>query len=115
MKVLISGSRTITDHAWIKRVLTDLRPTEVIHGGARGVDTLAEQAALIFKIPVRMFLADWDRHGRAAGVIRNREMLEVGQPDLVVAMWDGTSRGTANMIELAREAGVPLVVLEVKP
>lgn len=64
-------------------------------------------------IPVRAFPADWTTHGKAAGPIRNSQMLKDGQPDLVVAFLGPNSRGTANMISQAEKAGVPVKVIHV--
>jgi hypothetical protein len=76
----------------------------IIHGAAPGADTLAGQWAADKGIPVEAFPADWEKHGRAAGPIRNKQMLDDGKPDLVVAFPGGW--GTANMCKQAREAGV---------
>jgi hypothetical protein len=82
---------------------------EIISGMAPGVDTVAVDWAVCNWCKWHEFTADWDKYGRAAGPIRNKQMLLEGKPDLVVAFPGG--RGTAGMIKLAKEAGVP--VLEV--
>lgn len=87
-----------------------LRPSLVIHGGARGADTHAGWAATAVDIPVAVYPADWATHGRRAGPIRNAQMLAEGRPDAVLAFPGG--RGTADMVRQARAAGVP--VWEVK-
>lgn len=79
----------------------------VIHGAARGADTLAHEWAAHHEIPVDVYPADWQAHGRAAGPIRNARMLEEGKPDVVVAFKGG--RGTADMVRRARASGVPVV------
>lgn len=79
----------------------------VIHGAARGADTLAAEWARDRGIPVLPFPADWDSHPRAAGPIRNAQMLREGKPDVVIAFPGG--RGTANMIDQAERAGVPVL------
>jgi hypothetical protein len=81
----------------------------VIAGGARGADTLAVQEARARKppIPVRVYPADWRRHGKAAGPIRNQQMLDEGAPDLVLAFPGGG--GTADMVRRARRAGLEVV------
>jgi hypothetical protein len=83
----------------------------LIEGEAPGADTLAREWATEQGIPVERYPADWNRHGKAAGPIRNRRMLVEGKPDLVVAFPGG--RGTANMISQAEAAGVK--VLKVTP
>lgn len=82
----------------------------IIHGGATGVNTIADEWAVVNWTGLEAYRADWDKYGKAAGPIRNKQMLTEGRPDLVVAFSGG--RGTAGMIKLAKEAGVE--VLEVK-
>lgn len=71
--------------------------TEVIHGGANGVDQLCGKAAALLGLQVTRYPADWETHGRRAGVIRNVQMLD-RWPNLVLAWWDGKSKGTAHTI-----------------
>lgn len=114
MRVLICGGRDYNDYRSMGIVLEDVirgwgTITTVIHGGARGADALAGQWAREHNIPSVVFPAEWEKHGRAAGPIRNEEMLREGDPDLVVAFPGG--RGTADMVRRSRNAGKP--VLEV--
>lgn len=82
----------------------------VIHGGARGADSVAGKVAEELGIPTRVYPAQWGRYGKSAGMRRNRQMLDEGRPGLVVAFYDGRrTRGTSNMIRIAKEAGVPTV------
>lgn len=81
----------------------------LIHGAAKGADTLAGAWADFNNVPTEVYPADWHRYGRSAGAIRNEEMLERGQPHLVVAFPGG--RGTAHMVQISREAGVPVECL----
>ena len=83
-----------------------LRPSVVIHGGARGADISADVCALAFGIDVEVYPADWAKHGKAAGPIRNAQMLREGRPDAVLAFPGG--RGTADMVRRAKRAGVPV-------
>lgn len=109
MRLLICGSRDWTDGDLILRELSSLRDVEVvIEGEAPGADTLARKAAEHLGLPVLPFPADWEKHGRAAGPLRNQRMLDEGKPDLILAFVDGldTSRGTADMVSRARLAGV---------
>ena len=71
----------------------------IIHGGAPGADMLAAEVAQELGIPARAYPADWRKHGRAAGPIRNQLMLDDGKPDIVVAFPGG--KGTADMIRRA--------------
>jgi len=111
MRVLICGGRApdseVSDsvHNWCVENLSG--GDVVIHGAARGVDTLAMTAAqMIPGVLHSPFPADWDKDGRAAGPIRNSRMLKEGNPDKVVAFPGG--RGTADMVRKARGAGVPV-------
>lgn len=108
MRVLVCGGRYYEDEQRVFEALDELSGvSEVIEGGAKGADFFAKSWAKIRNIPRRTFPADWDRLGKAAGYIRNKQMLEEGKPDLVVAFPGG--KGTANMIKLAREANVEVI------
>lgn len=101
MKVIIAGGRDFsptTDQidkalAFAKGVTV----TEVVCGMATGVDTAGLKWAQKNKIKVAEYPADWNKHGKAAGPIRNEQMAKYG--DVLVAFWDGKSKGTKNMIE----------------
>lgn len=82
--------------------------SEVVSGGARGVDAAGEVWAKGYRIPVRRFPANWKTHGGAAGPIRNGEM--AAYADAVIAIWDGQSRGTADMVRQAEQAGLKVYV-----
>lgn len=125
MRVLVCGSRTFTDERIIRLALFGavaeahalLGDLDVIHGGAQGADALAHQVAVNDLLDVEEYPADWDTHGKAAGPIRNQQMLDEGKPDLVLAFVDkplAESRGTADMVRRARAAGVPTYVVEAR-
>lgn len=111
MKVLVCGGRDYDNWSEVEYQLGNIHRetpiTQVIAGGAKGADTLAVMWARDEHIHINEFHADWKRHGRAAGPIRNKRMLDVGRPDLVVAFKGG--KGTANMIRLAHECGVKVI------
>lgn len=79
----------------------------VIHGGARGADSLADQWAVVNWVPFEEYKADWDTHGKKAGILRNIQMLEEGKPDVVIAFPGG--RGTAHMVSISKNAGVEVI------
>ncbi len=116
MKVLICGSRNFTDQKFLFSQMDELHRrtpiTTVIEGEAQGADTLGRFWAEANNIPVLRFPADWDKHGRAAGPIRNKQMLVEGKPDLVVEFSYNIaeSRGTTNMLTQAKGAGVPTML-----
>ena len=106
MKVIIAGSRSITNYTTVltaidRAVSSGLVITEVVSGCARGVDRLGEQWATSIGLPVKRFQVEWLRFGKSAGMIRNARMAEYA--DALIAVWDGKSRGTQNMIDTARE------------
>jgi len=114
VKVLVCGGRDFYDVGAVHRALDDLQdergPIRVlIHGQSRGADLIAAGWALTAGVAPLAYPADWNRHGRAAGPIRNAAMLADGNPDLVVAFPGG--RGTAHMVGLARKAGVEVLVI----
>ncbi len=109
MKVIIAGCRDLFDPAYVEQAMaaSGLTPTEIVSGGADGIDRLGELWAAQHGIPCKVFKAQWAKHGKSAGPIRNREMADyVGAEGGLVAIWDGVSRGTANMIETAIEKGL---------
>lgn len=115
MRVIIAGSRTfgprraeVLEAIDACDQLGTIRITEVISGCAQGVDKIGEEWAIDHGIHIRRFPADWDTHGKSAGPIRNREMAR--HAEAVILIWDGTSRGSADMLRAAGEAG--LVVYE---
>jgi hypothetical protein len=82
----------------------------LISGHAPGADTMAEEWAFERCIPIYIFPTRWDGHKKAAGFIRNQQMLDEGKPDLVVAFPGG--RGTADMITRAKKAGIKIIEVE---
>lgn len=109
--VLVTGGRDYParDHVW--SVLDGLRAEGKLRklyvGDARGADQHAREWADDRSVNVAVFKADWSRHGKAAGPLRNAEMLREAQPSLVVAFPGG--RGTADMMRRARAYGVPVL------
>jgi len=110
MKTIIAGGRTITDYSLVLSAIgeSEFEITEVVSGMAPGVDTLAIQYSREHNLPLKEFHADWNQYRRAAGPIRNREMAEYGEA--LIAIWDGESRGTKNMIEEATKRGLKVYV-----
>jgi hypothetical protein len=112
MRVLVCGGRDFDDREFLREVLDELAREHVIdvviHGDAVGADRMAGEWARLSGIRELAFPANWEKYRRAAGPIRNRQMLVEYAPDLIVAFPGG--RGTANMIRQARAAGVPVHV-----
>jgi hypothetical protein len=113
MKVIIAGSRTIKDSAHLMVALNlakemGIEITEVVSGGAAGADRLGEAYAVGKGLPIKKFLPDWNKHGRAAGPIRNKEMVKYA--DALIALWDGHSTGTSTTIMYAQDKGIKICV-----
>lgn len=114
IKILVSGDRNWNNWKRVSEILDPHRDnlSEIIHGGARGADTIAAVWAMRRNIYGRLFKADWEKAGKAAGPIRNTKMLKNGKPDLVIAFHNNLeeSKGTKHMVLIATKAGVPVEV-----
>lgn len=111
IRILVTGSRAWMDYSIIERELlkaSEGRDPVIIHGGAKGADTIAGHIATIRKWKVTIFPADWERFGHEAGPKRNAQMLACGGPEIILAFWDGESTGTRHMINLAQASGLPV-------
>ena len=115
-RAIICGGRDWSDRDITFRALDEYHRQQpiavVIHGAAKGADTLAGQWAKSRRIPVLAFPVsrqEWRTVGRSAGHLRNRKMLDRGKPDVVIAFPGGA--GTKNMKRIAREAGIPVTEL----
>lgn len=107
MKIAVIGSRTITRIDFAK---IGAKPGDyIVSGGAKGVDTLAENWAVAHGFPVLRFLPDYERYGKAAPHVRNSQIVEAA--DRIVAFWDGKSRGTKSTIEKAKKHGKEVYIV----
>lgn len=106
MTVAIVGSRGL----WVRNLGKYLPEgvTEIVSGGAKGVDTCAREYALAHGIPLREFLPDYKQYGRSAPLKRNLSIIQ--NADFVLAFWDGTSRGTKFVIDNCKIRGIPVKV-----
>lgn len=111
MKVTIIGSRNL-GVIGLENFLPE-NVTEIISGGARGVDTCAREYAQAHNIQLTEFLPDYTRYGRGAPLKRNLEI--IAYADVVLAFWDGKSRGTKYVIDNCKKQGVPIRVYLYKP
>lgn len=126
IRVLVTGDRNYTDRQAVYEELSRLQNETLapdkanpgknlgdfilIHGSARGADTLAADVAQELGWTIEGYPADWKQYGRAAGPIRNTQMLESGHPDIVVAFHQhlSESKGTKHMVIIAKKAGIPV-------
>jgi hypothetical protein len=115
MKVAIVGSRTYTNFERLEQFVKDTvnisEITTIISGGAKGVDTLAEKLALKYDIPTKIFYPNWQKYGKFAGPVRNEKIIK--DSDIVIALWDGMSKGTNSSINLARKYNRELHILHI--
>lgn len=113
MKVIIAGSRGITDESVVLKAIEEsgFNITTVVSGAAQGPDMLGAAWALSKNIPVLFFPAEWNRCGKVAGHVRNKEMAKTAHA--LIAIWDCKSRGTLDMIDLAHEHGLDVYVKKV--
>lgn len=107
-KIAIIGSRTFDDFQKLEKVLLPWLPAHIISGGARGADSLAEKLAQKHGLPITIMKPDWAQYGRAAGPIRNRDI--VNAADMVVAFWDGQSKGTKSALDYASKQSKKVVI-----
>ena len=113
--LIIAGGRDFDDYALLERTVDQFLENiqdeiTIFCGKARGADSLGEQYAKSRGYAVEYFPPDWRRYGRGAGLVRNREMVE--KADALAAFWDGGSRGTEHIIQLARDRRLRLRVTE---
>ena len=125
MKVIIAGGRTITKKNKVFAAFfyglakfveqgckLPLGEIEIVSGNAKGVDKLGEELAVFLKLPLRLFVANWKVYGKKAGYLRNIEMADYA--DALIAVWDGKSKGTKHMIDIAKKKGLKVYVYEVE-
>lgn len=115
MKLIIAGSRTITDYNILKDAIAEFiavdkiyNISEVVSGTANGVDKLGEQWAIENHIPIKRMAADWKQFGRAAGMIRNKEMGDYA--DMGFVLWDGRSKGSLMMYKYMKKLNKPVAI-----
>lgn len=111
MIILVTGDLTWTDRVAVRAALIGYGvQVKLLDGNARGADTLAHEVAKELGYETERFQAEWGKFGRAAGPMRNKRMLDQ-KPDLVIAFNDDNDKGTRNMIEQAKKAGVTVYVV----
>jgi hypothetical protein len=129
VRVIIAGGREFTDYNMLKKECievfkqlkneghnTQRSNIEIISGTARGADRLGEQFAEEFALLLKQFPADWNTYGKRAGYIRNEQMAKYASEDeeigVLIAFWDGKSKGTKHMIDLAKRYKLRVFVVK---
>jgi len=114
MKVIIAGGRDFKDYDLLCRkadyYLSRQSEIEIVSGTAKGADKLGERYAEERQYPIKRFPADWGTYGKKAGYIRNTEMAEYAEA--LIAFWNGTSKGTEHMINIATEKNLLIRVIK---
>lgn len=120
MKIIIAGSRNLVDKKKIIPIIANglseicssegisKQDIELVSGGARGIDTIAQEFAQMYNIKFTLFVANWEYFGKRAGYIRNEKMAKYA--DALIAIWDGQSKGTKHMINLAKKYNLTVVI-----
>ena len=109
MKLLIAGSRSITDFDLTPYISDDV--TEIISGGADGIDTLAEKYADEHKLSKHILRPEYSKYGKAAPILRNHVMVDLA--DAVLVIWDGKSRGTRSTVNYAKKKEKALTLINI--
>lgn len=113
VRIIIAGSRDFSDYRLLKAkldsLIRDKEKTEIVSGTARGADLLGEKYAKENEIEIKRFPADWDKYGKSAGYRRNEEMAKYA--NACICFWDGKSRGTKSMIDLAEKYNLKTIVI----
>ncbi len=111
MKVIVAGGRNFKKYQVVEDAIKDaiskgLQITQVVSGGARGVDTMGETWAVKNGVDIKRFPAEWDKYGVSAGPIRNAKMAEYGEA--LILIWDGVSSGSKNMLLQAKNRNLKI-------
>jgi hypothetical protein len=113
LRIIIAGSRSFYDYDFAKEKIDEViakypnSSVEIISGGAKGADSLGIQYAQEHDIELTVYYAQWANYGKSAGFIRNTQMAqwakERGSKGILIAFWDGESRGTSHMVNIAKK------------
>jgi hypothetical protein len=132
MRVIIAGSREFNDYDLLSKECNKIfcelaqqgcipvsvnesrKFLEIISGTAKGADQLGERFAREYEIPLKKMSANWDLYGKSAGYKRNEQMALYAKEDngVLIAFWDGVSKGTKHMIDLANKHGLRVYVVK---
>jgi hypothetical protein len=113
MKVVIAGGRTFDNYDLLKtkcnEILKDYNDIEIVSGTAKGADRLGEMYSKEMGFGLKLFPADWGKYGKSAGMRRNEQMADYS--DMLIAFWDGSSKGTKHMIDYSNKKKLNVFVV----
>lgn len=109
MRYAVIGSRTFLDYETLKEVLDKHYISQIVSGGAKGADNLGARYANENNIPLIEFIPYWDKYGKRAGMMRNKDIIRAS--DVVIAFWDNISPGTKNSLEYAKKLGKKTIIV----
>jgi hypothetical protein len=114
MKLAVIGSRDFNEYSLVEKEIKELefqfgKITCIVSGGAKGADELGKMYARRHRVPTEIYDADWSEYGKSAGMIRNK--LIIDNCDVLIAFWDGVSRGTKHSIDLIKQTDKPYKVI----
>lgn len=115
MKAAVIGSRTFNDFSMVEKTMNEYKQNNnveyelIISGGARGADSLGEEYANKYNVPKLILKPDWKKHKKAAGFIRNKNIID--NAEIVFAFWDGKSKGTQHAMQLTKQQHKTLIVI----
>lgn len=115
IKLAVIGSRSFNNFRLLEKILEPYRPkiSTIVSGGAKGADFWGESYAIKYGLEREIYLPDWDKYKKAAGFIRNTQIIE--NCDAVIAFWDGESHGTQDSITKAEKLGKPIKIIRFDP
>lgn len=111
MRIGIIGSRGFNNYILVKDVMSEYinNVDVIVSGGAKGADTFGEIWAKEHNKETLIFLPDWNKYGKRAGFIRNQDIVK--NSDLIIAFWDGYSKGTKSSIDLCSKFNIPIKIV----
>ena len=109
MFIAVVGSRIFDKYVLLKDTLRKYLPFTLVSGGAIGADRLGEKFADEYGLEKIIYPAEWEKYGKSAGYIRNKQV--VSKCDMLIAFWDGQSRGTKHAIDLVKRMGKKVIIV----
>ncbi len=116
-KIVVAGTRSFNDYSIAEKYIQNClakenldEPTSFISGGCRGADILGQKYAEKYGFPIEIHKAEWNKYGRAAGPIRNKEMAQIA--DIIICFWDQKSKGTKSLIDFAKRLNKTVYIMD---